>query len=281
MAFKDYLSRNLRKVVQKQQTLLGALAAKDTVAMTDLASALQEVITGKADAATTLAGYGITDAMTATQIQAAIAAEIGSTYRPSGTIAGSELVAGLLVTTNFGNVYNISSDLAITAANESLFANLSAGDKVSAGDDVGVVIAPATYTAASGTAVEGVTYYELEGGVYVVVSVETGESVEGYYTKDADSYLFNDFAGFVDLSSYSTTSEMNTAIATAIASKITLTDLSVGTATGDGNVVTNIAYDNTTGEFTAVKGTTAVLASELVDLTDNEVDALFAPESGS
>lgn len=238
MAFKEYFQRNLKKVVQEQQTRLGALAAKDEVAYTDLAAALQAVISGKADAATTLAGYGITDAMTADEIRAAISAQIGSTYRPAGTIEGSALIADLLVEGNVGKVFNISSDLAITAENEDLFANLVAGDKVKKGDDVGVVAVE----------VEGVT-----------------------------SYLFNDFAGFVDLSGYSTTAEMNAAIATAIADKITLASLSA-TTTGTGNVVTNVTYDNTTGEFTATKGDTAVMASELVDLTDAEVDALFEAE---
>ena len=236
MAFKDYFQRNLRKVVQEQQSRLGALAAKDEVAMADLASALQAIINGKADAATTLAGYGITDAMTETQITAAISAQIGSTYRPAGTIAGTELVTTLLVEENVGKVFNISSALNITAENEDLFVNLEAGDKVKKGDDVGVVAVET----------EGVT-----------------------------SYLFNDFAGFVDLSGYSTTAEMNQAISAAIASKITLNDLSAST-TGTGNVVTEVAYDSTTGAFTATKGDTAVMASELVDLTDAEVDALFA-----
>ncbi len=234
MGMKEYLLRNLGNVAKEQESRLGALAKKDTVAMSDLAQALQDVITGKADAATTLAGYGITDAMTATEIETAIASAIGSAYKPAGTIAGSALTSALLVAANEKKVYNISSDLAITAENVDLFDNLSVGDKVRKGDDVGII------------AVE-------EGGTTV--------------------YKFNDFAGFVDLSGYSTTSEMNSAIATAIANKIALTDLS-GTTSGTGNVVTSFAYDNTTGAFTATKGDTAVMASELVDFTDAEIDAL-------
>ena len=239
MAMKDYLLRNLRKVALEQEERLGALAKKDEVAYSDLASALQAIISGKADAATTLAGYGITDAMTATEIQNAIAAAIGSAYRPSGTISGSELVEGLLVEANVGKVYNISSALNITAENEDLFANLSAGDKVKAGDDVGVI------------------------------AVEDGGNT---------TYLFNDFAGFVDLSGYSTTQEMNTAIANAITNLITLTSLS-STVTGSGNAITDASYDNTTGVTTYTKGDTFVAASELVDFTDAEVDALWTPES--
>ena len=47
---------------------LGALAKKDKVAETDLEDTLKTKINGKADAGTTLADYGITDAYTKTQI---------------------------------------------------------------------------------------------------------------------------------------------------------------------------------------------------------------------
>lgn len=235
MGMKEYLLRNLGNVAKAQEARLGALAKKDTVAMTDLAQALQDIITGKADAATTLAGYGITDAMTATEIEAAISGAIAGAYKPAGTIAGSALTADLLVAANEKKIYNISSDLAITSANVDLFLNLEVGDKIRKGDDVGVV------------AVE-------EGGSTV--------------------YKFNNFAGFVNLSGYSTTQEMNTAIALAIASKITLADISYE-VTGSGNAVTNAQYDPSTGKTTYTKGDTFVSASELVDFTNSEIDALW------
>lgn len=62
--------------ITDKKVTLGTLAAKDEVALTDLAAALQTIINGKADAATTLAGYGITDAMTATEIASAIATAV-------------------------------------------------------------------------------------------------------------------------------------------------------------------------------------------------------------
>lgn len=236
------LSRATLANLQRMVTNMEAkYAKKGQIVMNDLAAALQAVINGKADAATTLAGYGITDAMTATEIEAAIAGAIGSAYKPAGTIAGSELTAALLIAANEKKIYNISSDLAITAENEDLFLNLVAGQKVKAGDDVGVV------------AVE-----------------ESGSTV----------YKFNDFAGFVDLSGYSTTQEMNAAIATAIADKIELADLSVGTATGTGNVVTGIAYDSTTGEFTPQKNLTALQESDFTEYTDAEIDALWTSGNG-
>ena len=57
---------------------------------------------------------------------------------------------------------------------------------------------------------------------------------------------------------------------------IELDDLSVGAATGSGNVVTALTYNNTTGEFTVNKGVTAITEDDLIDLSDAEVDALFA-----
>jgi len=230
---------NLQRLVQNMETYY---PRKGAIVYNDLAAALQAVISGKADAATTLAGYGITDAMTTTEVESAIASAIGSTYKPAGTIAGSALVSDLLIAANNGKVYNISSDLAITAENEGLFANLSAGDKVKAGDDVGVI------------------------------------SVEDNGTT---TYLFNDFAGFVDLSGYSTTQEMNSAIAAAIADKIELTDISVASASGNGNVITALAYDNTTGTFTPTKGITALQESDFVAFTDAQIDALWTTSSGS
>lgn len=236
MALSRATLKNLRRMVTNMEAKYGK---KGEIAMNDLATALQNVITGKADAGTTLAEYGITDAMTETEIRAAISAAIGSTYHPSGTIEGSALVADLLVEANAGNVYNISSDLKITAQNEGLFKNLSAGDKVKAGDDVGVI-----------------------------AEVVEGETV----------YLFNDFAGFVDLSAYSTTEEMNAAIATAIASKITLSDISAPASTGAGNVVTRISYDQTTGEIKSEKNITALTEDDFEEYTDAEIDALWANE---
>lgn len=55
---------------------LGAVATLDKVGMDNLADALKSVINGKADAATTLAGYGIEDGMTATEVAAAISTAI-------------------------------------------------------------------------------------------------------------------------------------------------------------------------------------------------------------
>lgn len=76
---------------------LGDLAALDEVAETNLAPALATKINGKADKATTLAGYGITDGMTATAITSAIGTAkdeaISSAVSTAGTQADSKISA--------------------------------------------------------------------------------------------------------------------------------------------------------------------------------------------
>lgn len=59
--------------VAGKNVALGAMAGKSEVAEGDLASALATKINGKADAATTIAGYGITDAYTKTETDTALA----------------------------------------------------------------------------------------------------------------------------------------------------------------------------------------------------------------
>ena len=93
---------------------LGALATLDEVAESNLASALATKINGKADAATTIAGYGITDAYTKTEVDNAIAEVEAGAYKPGGSLAAAEIVSTLLVVGNLGKVYNISEDFTTT-----------------------------------------------------------------------------------------------------------------------------------------------------------------------
>lgn len=94
---------------------LGALATLDEVAESNLASALATKINGKADAATTIAGYGITDAYTKTEVDNAIAEAEAGAYKPGGSLAAAEIVSTLLAVGNLGKVYNISEDFTTTA----------------------------------------------------------------------------------------------------------------------------------------------------------------------
>ena len=94
---------------------LGDLATLDEVAESNLASALATKLNGKADAATTLEGYGITDAYTKTEVDNAIDEVEAGAYKPGGSLAPSSITGTLLVVGNIGKVYNITGDFTTTA----------------------------------------------------------------------------------------------------------------------------------------------------------------------
>lgn len=87
---------------------LAALAFKAKVSQTDLDEALAAVLAGKADAATTLAGYGITDAYTKEELNA----KISAVYKPAGSVAFADLPA--LAENVLGNVYNVTNAFTTT-----------------------------------------------------------------------------------------------------------------------------------------------------------------------
>lgn len=87
---------------------LAALAFKAKVSQDDLDEALAAVLTGKADSATTLAGYGITDAYTKEELNA----KISAVYKPAGSVAFADLPA--LAEDVLGNVYNVTNAFTTT-----------------------------------------------------------------------------------------------------------------------------------------------------------------------
>lgn len=66
-------------------------------------------------AATTLAGYGITDAYTKTEVDNAIGEVQAGALKPGGTLAASGIASSLLIAGNLGKVYNISEDFTTDA----------------------------------------------------------------------------------------------------------------------------------------------------------------------
>lgn len=70
---------------------IGALGGLDKVAVENLTEDLKSLINGKADAATTLAGYGIKDGMTATEVAAAISTAIAGTDHLSRVMVNNVL----------------------------------------------------------------------------------------------------------------------------------------------------------------------------------------------
>ena len=87
---------------------LAYLAFKAKVSQSDLDEALAAILEGKADKATTLDGYGITDAYTKDEINA----KISAVYKPAGSVAFAALPA--LAEDVLGNVYNVTDAFTTT-----------------------------------------------------------------------------------------------------------------------------------------------------------------------
>ena len=87
---------------------LAALAFKAKASQDDLDTALAAVLANKADKATTLAGYGITDAYTKEELNA----KISAVYKPAGSVAFTDLPA--LAEDVLGNVYNVTNAFTTT-----------------------------------------------------------------------------------------------------------------------------------------------------------------------
>ena len=158
-------------------------------------SALQN---NKADKATTLAGYGITDAYTKSQVytKSEVYGKLSSAYKAQGSKTAAGLTSSLLVVANEGDVYNISDALTITDSNKSLFVE---GVKSSypAGTNVVVVKVGGAYkfdviagfvdlTAYAKTADQKVITDALSGRITTLENFKSGK--DGYqYVKNLTS----------------------------------------------------------------------------------------------
>lgn len=91
----------------------GTLADLDEVGTEHLSTALAALINGKADKATTLGGYGITDAYTKTQTDAAIKQAVTGVYKVKGSTAFANLPTQDMAP---GDVYNITDAFTATDA---------------------------------------------------------------------------------------------------------------------------------------------------------------------
>jgi len=124
--------------------------------------------TNKADKATTLSGYGITDAYTKTETDA----KLSRVYKPKGNLAPSGLTASLLVAANEGFVYNISGDFTTTSD----FID-GAGITSPAGSNV-VIINNGTEQSPE------YKFDVLAGGTVDLTNYTTFSDVEGYIVSD-------------------------------------------------------------------------------------------------
>ena len=158
----------------------------------DNSTAISSLQTGKADKATTLAGYGIKDAYTKSEVDG----KLSSAYKAQGSKAASELTSALLVKANEGYVYNLSNKLEITESNKSLFVeNLKSS--YPAGTNVVVVKVGSAYkfdviagfvdlTEYAKTADQQVITDALSGRITTLEGFKDG--TDGYqYVKNVDS----------------------------------------------------------------------------------------------
>lgn len=113
---------------------LAAMAYKADVSESELAAALKTKLNDKADSATTLAGYGITDAYTKDETNA----KISAVYHPAGSAAFADLPTPSAATE--GYVYNVTDAFTTTANFRE-----GAGHSYPAGTNVGIVKDGATY----------------------------------------------------------------------------------------------------------------------------------------
>ena len=129
-----------------------------------------------------------------------IGSEISAVYKPGGNKAANELTSALLVETNLGKVYNLTTDATTTSDWVD-----GAGETVKAGTDVGIVAVDAYVATADETAVEGKTYYADANGTALDNQPEAGADISsaGYYEKTV-AYKFNAYSVKIDLSGYKT-----------------------------------------------------------------------------
>ena len=111
----------------------GTLAGLDEVGQEQLSAALAAVIAGKAEKATTLEGYGITDAYTKTAADEAIATAVNQKVAGVYKIKGSVAFASLPTSDNVeGDVYNITDEFTANTT----FVSSEQGKKFPAGTNV-------------------------------------------------------------------------------------------------------------------------------------------------
>lgn len=101
--------------------------------------AAYDLASGKQSPATSLSGYGITDAYTKSEVDNAIAAAASSAYHAGGSLAPAGVVAGLLVAANDSKVYNLTGALTLDATSAALFVDGAAGDVITAGTNIVVI----------------------------------------------------------------------------------------------------------------------------------------------
>lgn len=197
----------------------------------NVAQDIVELQNGKADKAETLAGYGITDGMTATEIASAISVAVAGVDHLEREIVDSLSEINLSAPNAERIIYMVKN---------------SDGENGNFYDEYMVI----------NRALERVGDWKIDLSDYATQQQVTAAIANALLT-------------------YAKTVDVTTAIKAAVAGLIKLSDLSVKES-GNGNSVTQIVYDKTTGQFSVKKGITALQESDFIEITAAEVTALFA-----
>ena len=198
----------------------GALATKDEVAKADLAAALSAELDGKANSATSLAGYGIADAYTKTEVDTEL----------DGKADNATTLNGYGITDAYTKT-EVDTGLAAKANNATTLNGYGITDaytKAEVDAKVTGAYKPQGSIAASG--ISSALLVEANfGNVYNITEefVTTADFVEGagnkhpagtniVVVKVGAAYKFDVLAGMVDLSNYATLEDVETASAADI-----------------------------------------------------------------
>lgn len=252
--FKSYFSRNLKKVIAK----FGDVALLDEIGESNLSSALATKINGKADSSTVTTLSGKVDTL------------IGSDTGKSARSIAAEELATQLIPQNAAESLDTLQEIA--AWIQAHPGDASAMNAAISALQTKVTLGNATtYVAATGTYVDGTTYYTDSTGA---TEVDTSSLTEGV-TDVSSYYVASSGSQYATVKAY-----VEAYVASQVAGTTGLSDFSA-TTTGSGNVITAASYNNTTGVTTFTKGVTAITEDDLIDLTTSEIDALFVAETPS
>lgn len=271
------------------QTIVNNLTSKsdarfrkktDPIDTVDLSQTLSDTISGKADQASTAAGYGITDVYTKTEVDDVIAGEITAVYKPGGSKTASELNSSLLIAANEGYVYNLTTTLTLTNETKGLFVE-NAENNYPVGSNIVIIEDTPSTTekvlTSDTVAQDGVTYYDRSGGVgsYEYTEVENIEvgttDVTSYYVDQVipATYKFDALPGFVDLSDYA--HKVNATQSTAgLMSSEDKTKLDGFTEASDAEITTIINGMYATPSVT-ISGESSVAVGSTITLTATTV----------
>ena len=182
----------------------GSMASKNAVSETDFDSALAtkaatwDTVTGKADAATTLAGYGITDAYTKSEVDGLV----GSAFHYKGTKASFSALTSTVHDPLIGDVWNIVAAGGVDSTGTAI----KAGDNVACAEQA-TVAAGKTYYSDTTLETEAGTLTEAAKATYVndtYSSIQVGQNTYYVAAADVTAPQWDVLAGTVDLSAYKT-----------------------------------------------------------------------------